>query len=70
MKSAGEKILQEHNLIRRANAHPGSKVKAIAAMCYQCYGGTEEELPNAGWRELIRTCTSPACALYRHRPYR
>ncbi|SHH63126.1 hypothetical protein SAMN02745124_01201 [Desulfofustis glycolicus DSM 9705] len=70
MKAAGETITQEHNLVKKANANPGSKAKAIAAMCYQCFGGTEEELPDAGWKEEIRGCTSPACALYQHRPYR
>jgi len=70
VKAAGETVVQEHNLVRKANAAPGSKVKAIAAMCYQCFDGTETELPDAGWRDLIRTCTSPSCALYRHRPYR
>jgi hypothetical protein len=70
IRASGETIPQEHNLIRKANADPGSKVKAIAAACYQCFGGTEEELPDAGWKDEIRSCTNPACALYRHRPYR
>ncbi|BDD88644.1 hypothetical protein DPPLL_30090 [Desulfofustis limnaeus] len=70
MKIAGEPITQEHNLVRKANADPGSKVKAIGAMCFQCFGGTEEEMPDPGWKDEIRNCTAPDCALYQHRPYR
>jgi len=33
-------------------------------------GGTEEEMPDPGWKDLIRTCTAPGCPLYRHRPYK
>jgi hypothetical protein len=70
MKTDGEPITQEHNLVRKANADPRSKVKAIRAMCFQCFGGTKEEMPDAGWKDEIRNCTAPDCALYRHRPYR
>lgn len=70
LKAVGTPAVQEHNLIRKANAAPGSKAKAIGAMCYQCFGGTEEGPPDPGWKDEIRNCTSWACALYRHRPYR
>jgi hypothetical protein len=66
----GEVTEIETNLIKKALAHPTSKVMAIAAACCQCFGGSVEELPDAGWRDAIRGCTSPNCALYRHRPYR
>lgn len=69
-KAAGVTTALEHNWIKKSNADPKSMKKAIAAMCFQCFGGTEDELPDGGWKELIRTCTSPKCAIYRFRPYR
>lgn len=62
-------IKAEHNLIRKAESSPGSKVKAIAAFCFHCMGGTEDEMPDPGWKKLIRTCTSTNCPLYPHRAY-
>lgn len=59
----------ESNLIRKAKLHPKSLKKAIAANCFHCYGGTESEMPDPGWRNMIRTCTAPYCPLYPHRPY-
>ena len=60
----------EHNLIRKHLANPSSRKMAIHAFCFHCVGGTEEELPDPGWKDLIRTCTSPKCPLYLYRPYR
>ncbi len=61
---------KEFNLIKKAKADPKSKVKAIAAFCFHCFGGTEGELPDPGYMESIRTCTAPTCPLYIHRPFR
>ena len=69
LAEAGELII-EHNLMKKAAADPRSKAKAIAAFCFHCMGGTIDQLPDGGWKELIRTCTAPGCPLYRHRPYR
>ena len=69
LAEAGE-LTKEHNLMKKAAADPRSKAKAIAAFCFHCMGGTIDQLPDGGWKELIRTCTAPGCPLYRHRPYR
>ena len=69
LAEAGNLII-EHNLMKKAAADPRSKAKAIAAFCFHCMGGTIDQLPDGGWKELIRTCTAPGCPLYRHRPYR
>ena len=66
---AGELVV-EHNLMKKAAADPKSKTKAIAAFCFNCMGGTIDELPDPGWKDAIRTCTAPGCPLYPHRPYR
>ncbi len=68
-REAGE-FVKEFNLVRRAHANPNSKVRAIAAMCFQCMGGTGTTMPDPGWKHMIRTCTSTTCALYGHRPYK
>ena len=60
----------EHNLIKKALADPRSKTKAIAAFCFHCMGGCENELPDPGWKQMIRTCTARTCPLYPHRPYK
>ena len=66
----GEVIQIEHNLMKKALAAPNSKVKAIAAFCFTCFGGTEDEMPDPGWKGFIRNCTSHSCPLRTHRPYR
>lgn len=69
-REAGEEIVIEHNLMKKAAADPKSKVKAIHAFCYNCMGGTIDEMPDPGWKDAIRTCTAPGCPLYQHRPYK
>lgn len=46
----------------RAKEHPGSRQRAIVAMCYRCMG----EAP--GWRNAVRRCTDTFCPLYSFRP--
>ena len=70
MKQNGDIILIENNLIRKANKNPNSLKKAIGAFCFHCFGGTEDEMPDPGWKNMIRNCTSKICPLQRHRPYR
>jgi hypothetical protein len=50
--------------IDKAARHPTSLRMAINAMCAQCMGH-----PDTGWRQAIRSCTAPHCALFRVRPY-
>ena len=69
-REAGTMTPVENNLIRKANKNPTSLKKAIGAFCFSCYGGTIDELPDSGWRQMIRTCTAPTCPLHGHRPYR
>ena len=69
-RETGEVITRESNLMVKAAADPKSKTKAIAAFCYNCMGGTIDEMPDPGWKDAIRTCTAPDCPLYPHRPYR
>jgi cytochrome c553 len=66
----GEVIQIEHNFMKKALAAPNSRAKAIAAFCFHCHGGTENELPDPGWKNMIRDCTSETCPLRRHRPYK
>lgn len=65
-----ERAETTHNWIVRAKRNPTSLKTAIGAMCFHCMGGTEDSLPDAGWKTLIRTCTAPDCPLYDHRPYK
>ena len=69
-RERGEVVSGENNLIKKAKAYPASKIKAIAATCFHCFGGTIDEMPEPGWKNIIRTCTSPSCPLFPHRPYR
>lgn len=69
-RDKGIKVSVENNLIIKAERHPTSKQKAIAAFCFHCMGGTKDEMPDPGWKEAIRNCTSPDCPLYPHRAYR
>ena len=69
LAEAGDLVV-EHNLMKKSAAEPKSKAKAIHAFCFNCMGGTIDQLPDGGWKDLIRTCTAPGCPLYPHRPYR
>jgi hypothetical protein len=60
----------EFNWLKKSRANPNSRKMAIAAACFQCFGGSEDDMPDEGWIKQIRTCTSPDCALYSHRPYK
>jgi hypothetical protein len=62
-------IINEHTWIAKANLSPRSKQLAINAFCFQRMGMTLKEMPDYGWKELIRTCTAPDCPLYIYRPY-
>jgi hypothetical protein len=53
------------NPLERAQKRPTSLKMAIAARCWQCQGEGED----VGWREAIKRCTVPSCALHPHRPY-
>ena len=61
--------MSEFNLIVRAKKDPGSRKKAIDAMCFHCFGGTEGGLPDPGYIQCIRSCTSLSCPLHPWRPY-
>jgi flagellar biosynthesis regulator FlaF len=69
MRESGE-ITREYNIMKRAKADPKSKVKAIHAFCFNCMGGTIDELPDHGWKDGIRDCTAPECPLYNFRPFK
>ena len=70
MKKCGDIVVIENNLIRKAKKNPTSLKKAIGAFCFHCFGGTEHEMPDPGWKGFIRECTAAACPLYPHRPYK
>ena len=67
-KAKGLKV--EHNLKQKYLANPSSRKLALHAFCFQCCGGTEDEMPDPGWKDFIRTCTDPSCPGYLNRPYR
>ena len=58
---------KEYNLIKQAKKNPSSLRKAIDAMCFHCFGGTEDDMPDSGWRQSIRDCSSYSCPLWHHR---
>lgn len=66
IKKSGQK-LEVLDPISKSLKNPRSLRFAINAMCYQCMGGPN---PDPGWKNLVRTCTAPSCALHPHRPYR
>lgn len=68
-RADGTYVAPDHNLAARAAKDPTSKSKAIAAMCFQCFGGTKDEMPDPGWKRFIGGCTSPDCALFHLRPH-
>lgn len=53
------------NPIERLADSPDSLRRAITAKCYECVGMDGDP----GFRDTIRTCTSPKCPLYNVRPY-
>lgn len=59
----------EHNPIIQARERPNSKSYAIKAMCSHCMGCTAEKI-EPGFRDEVRNCTSAACPLWPHRPWR
>ena len=67
-REAGTLSSPERNWVRRALADPKSLRLAINAACFQCLGGTMEDMPDPGWREAIRDCTVTTCALHSVRP--
>lgn len=58
---------REANWIKRSQQNPKSLKLAIRAMCFHCMGGTEEEMPDAGWRQAVLECTSLKCPLHTFR---
>ena len=62
-------IHKEHNLIRRYEADPKSRAKAVGAMCFSCHGGDRYNLPDGGWKDEIRHCRID-CPLKAFRPYK
>ena len=68
-RERGEQREVTHNWIVKARRRPKSMKAALNAMCFACMGGTEDALPDAGWKKAIGTCTAPTCPLYPHRPY-
>lgn len=61
--------IPEYNAIVKSQEDPVSRAKAINAFCFSCMGGTINSLPDPGYRQAIRECTSPDCPLYSFRPY-
>jgi hypothetical protein len=61
---------REHNLIKKLKETPGSRKMAINAKCFECLGGTEKYMPDPGWKEAIRGCSSYGCPLREFRPYK
>lgn len=46
--------------LEKARANPASKVLAIRAYCYECCGGSKDEVTN---------CPVEKCPLWLHRPW-
>ena len=67
-REAGTLSSPERNWVRRSLADPKSLRLAINAACFQCLGGTEDDMPDPGWREEIRDCNVTTCALHKVRP--
>lgn len=49
--------------------HPSSIKRAVNAKCFVCIGGSHEEAPPKGWRQLIAFCGKSDCPLYFVRPF-
>jgi hypothetical protein len=68
-REAGTLSSPERNWVRRAALADTKSLRlAINAACFQCLGGTMEDMPDPGWREEIRDCTVISCALHSVRP--
>ena len=65
-----EKSKPEYNLIKKSKDKPTSPTKAIHAFCFHCHGGTEESMPDHGYKREIKTCSAKNCPLYNFRPYK
>lgn len=68
-REAGDILPRNYNPIIRAQKQPNSLRLAVDANCFYCIGGTEDEMPDPGWREEVRDCTAMLCPLHPHRPY-
>ena len=68
-REAGIKVEREQNLIKKAMANPKSLRAVINGMCFNCMGGTIDEMPDPGWQHSIRTCSAPDCPSFHQRPY-
>lgn len=60
-----EKGIKVQNPLEKAKANPKSFRYACNAMCYQCI--YDDTTPGT-WRQQVKNCTSPDCALYTLRP--
>lgn len=60
---------REYNLIVRFKKVPTRK-NSIHAMCFHCFEGTEDEMPDEGYQKLIGNCTDKECPLHTYRPYK
>lgn len=58
----------EYNWIKKSQENPLSKHMAIKAMCFHCFGGTADSMPDEGWRNSISNCTATDCPLFAVRP--
>lgn len=67
-REAGTFVEPERNWVKKSEADPKSLRLAINAACFQCLGGTEDSMPDPGWREDIRSCSVTTCALNKVRP--
>jgi len=61
--------MRNHNLIQQSNNNPNSYKAAVAAKCFECLGGTEDALPDVGYRKIIKNCSSKGCPLLKYRPF-
>lgn len=64
LRKEGKVTVEYLNPIEKANKHPTSLKKAVAAMCYDCMGR------ETSYRADIRTCAALECPLFGHRPYK
>ena len=60
--------VNQSNPILKFESNPNSRRFAINAMCAQCMGCTRDSL-EAGFRNLVKHCTSTGCPLHSFRPY-
>lgn len=68
--SATEQIkMKNYNLIKKSKMNPTSLKTAIGAKCFECVGGSEKSMPDAGYINVIKDCASKGCPLLPYRPY-